>query len=449
MDKLTLPKLLDIPDKLLPVIEQFNDKRYFLLEGGRGGGKSQSIARFILYLAEKYKIRVVCGRETQNSINESVYSLFTDLIRANQLNFDIQSQKIISRSTESPINFRGFREQGVFNIQGMEGVDIVWIDEAQAITKQTLDILIPTIRKDNAKIFFTMNRYLYNDPAYAQFHKRDDCLHININFDENPFCTLALKKEAEECKKLNEKDYNHIWLGHPLDQSEDALYSLEELLRGKNNPHILADGYGMRVGGFDIARYGDDKCAAVILQQMGALHWEEIYVDEWDHKDLNYTTGRILATINDNRADFAIIDEDGIGSGPLDTLTHGRKLDYITGFRNPNIGYNQNKEFCNPRTINAYKLKNMLIKGHICLKDNRIIEELQTIKYTFDHNQRRILVSKDKMRKDGFKSPNLADAVIMAVSLIGEVKQTQERQYQPRQPQYAREESLFKIAGVG
>ena len=446
--QLTLPKLLDIPDKLLPIISRFNDYRYFLLEGGRGGGKSQSIARLILYLADKYRVRVVCGRETQNSINESVYSLFVDLIRSHNLNFEIQSQKIISKSNESEINFRGFRDQGRFNIQGMEGIDIVWIDEAQAIKKDTLDVLIPTIRKDNAKIFFSMNRHLNNDPVYSNFSSRSDCIHIKINFDENPFCTFALKKEAEECKKLNDKDYNHIWLGYPTDQSEDALYSLTELNGSKNNIHVLAPGYGTRVAGFDIARYGDDKSAVVILQQMGALHWEEIYVDEWDHRDLNYTTGRILMTTNEYRVDLAAIDEDGLGSGPFDTLTKGRELDYFIGFRNPTIGYSENRSFCNPRTINAYKLKDLLIRGHIRLKDQRLIDELQTIKYTFDHNQRRILVSKDKMRKDGFKSPNLADSLIMAVSLIGQVKEKQDRQYQPNRPQYADESNLFNLAGI-
>lgn len=448
MEILKLPILLNIPDKLTQAIEQFDDYRYFLLEGGRGGGKSQSVARFILYLAGRYNIRIVCGREVQNSIKESVYSLFVDLIRTYQLAFDIQSQSISSRTNQSVINFRGFRQQGAFNIQGMEGIDIVWIDEAQALKKDTIDVLIPTIRKDNAKIFFTMNRHLYNDPAYANFVNRDDCLHIAINYHDNPFCTDALKKEAEECRKLNEKDYNHIWLGYPLDQSEDALFSLEELLRGKNNPHIQSPGYGLRVAGFDIARYGDDKCAVVILQQMGALHWEEIYVDEWEHKDLNYTTGRILMTANEYKVDYAAIDEDGLGSGPFDTLTKGRQLDYFIGFRNPAIGYLDNKSFGNVRTVNAYKLKDMLLRGHICLKDNRIIDELQTIKYTFDANQRRILISKDKMRKDGFKSPNLADSVIMAVSLIGQVKQKQDRQYEAKVQNYSHEDSLFKIAGV-
>ena len=447
MVQLILPKILDVPSKLLGLIERFNDYRYFLIKGGRGGAKSQTVGRFFLYLCERYKLRAVCGRETQNSINESVYSLLVDLIREYQLNFETHATKITSRTTESSVNFRGFREQGAFNIQGMEGVDLLWIDEAQALTKQTLDVLIPTIRRENAKIIFTMNPHVWNDPVIVMLAGRADCLVLDINFEDNPFCPIALKNEAAECRKLSEKDYQHIWMGKPLDQSEDALYSIEDFEIGRRHAHALAAGYGLRVAGFDIARYGDDKCAAFIFQQMGALHWEEVFCDEWEHKDLNYTTGRILLIANECGVDMAAIDEDGLGSGPLDSLRKGRGLEYFVGFRNPSIGYRENHSFANPRTVNAYKLKEGLTNGHRHIKTQKVIDELLTIKYEFDHNQRRVLVSKDKMRKDGIKSPNLADAVIMAESLIGQVKARQDGQYE-RTATYAKEESLFQIAGV-
>ena len=450
MAYLTLPKILDIPDKLLKLADPdvFNQYNYFLIKGGRGGGKSQTVGRLILYLAERYKLRIVCGRETQNSINESVYSLLADLIREYQLNFEIQASKIMSRASGTEINFRGFREQGRFNIQGMEGIDIVWIDESQALTKQTLDVLIPTVRKPKSKVIFTMNPHVFNDPVITIFQKRADCLVLDINYDENKHCTTKLIKEAEECKKLSMSDYEHIWLGKPLDQGDDALYSLEDFENGKRNAHHLAAGYGIRVGGFDIARYGDDKCACVVYQQMGALHWEEIFSDEWDHKDLNYTTGRILMITNEQGLDMAAIDEDGMGAGPLDTLTKGRNIDLFTGFRNPAISYQDNKSFGNNRTVSAYKKKDMLVKGWLNVKTQKIIDESLTVKYTFDNNQRRILISKEKMRKDGVKSPNLFDASIMAVSLIGHVKQKQERQYEPNNPQYAVDDNLFRLAGV-
>lgn len=450
MTNLIVPKILDIPNKLVQILDPdvFNKYRYFLIKGGRGGAKSQSIARFVLYLSEKYNLRVVCGRETQNSINESVYSLLSDLIREFQLNFETLASKITSRVTQSAINFRGFREQGAFNIQGMEGIDLLWIDEAQALTKQTLDVLIPTIRKENAKVIFTMNPHVFNDPVIVMLAKRPDCLIIDINYYDNQFCPQALINEANECKKLNQKDYEHIWLGKPLDQSEDSLYSLEDFENGRIHAHILAPGYGVRVAGFDIARFGDDKCACVILQQMGALHWEEIFCDEWDHRDLNYTTGRILMIANEYGIDMCAIDEDGLGGGPLDSLRKGRGLEQFVGFRNPQIGYNENKFFGNVRTKNAYKFKEAIVKGHRHIKTQKIIDEMLTIKYTFDNNQRRILISKDKMKKEGIKSPNLADAVIMAESLIGQVKEKQTRQYEPNIQAYSKEENLFGIAGV-
>ena len=89
------------------------------------------------------------------------------------------------------------------------------------------------------------------------------------------------------------------------------------------------------------------------------------------------------------------------------------------------------------------------MKGHLCMKTHKLIEETLTIRYEFDHHQRRILISKDMMKKKGIKSPNLFDASNMAVSIIGEVKQQQMTQYKPKRATYSQEDSLFKIAGIG
>jgi len=447
MANLELCEMMKFAKKLYPLLTDINSFRYFLAEGGRGGGKSQAIARILLYFADIRKCRIVCGRETQNSIVESVYSVFCDLIRLRTLNFTIQASKIISNRTGTVINFRGFREQGRFNVQGMEGIDVLWIDEAQAITKQTLDVLIPTIRKDTAKIFFSMNRHVVGDPVYAHFIGRDDCRHIYINYYDNEYCTQALKKEAEECKKTSETDFNHIWLGHPLEKSEDCVFSLSELLGSKNNEHSLRDGHGLTVGGFDVARYGDDKSACVGLQQTGALHWRQHYADQWGKQDLNFTTGRILMLHNQEGFEKSAIDEDGIGGGPLDTLNKGRGLDAFEGFRNTIINIKEDKFYANKRTKYAFKIKEMVMNGHLQLDDDELIQELATLRYTFDHYQRRILISKDKMKKDGVKSPNLADALIIAVSLIDELQNVQKNQYRPATRQ-APEGNLFQIAGV-
>lgn len=443
-----LPTILQVPTKLLPLIKQFNDKRYFLIDGGRGGGKSNAVARWILYLAEKYQVRIVCGREIQNSIKESVYSIFTDLIQQYNLNFTILAKSIIHRETKTEINFRGFREQGAFNIQGMEGIDIVWIDESQALTKQTLDILIPTIRRDNAKIIFTMNRFVRNDPAYATFVDRDDCLHIHLNYSDNPFCTNALKKEALECQKKSMEDYNHIWLGQPLDKTEDSVFTHSELDSAQKNKYPMRQGYGTRISGFDIARFGDDKCACVILQQMGALHWETVMVDQWDHKDAVFSQGRIAEIVKEYRVDKAIIDVDGLGGPYFDNIKYGTKEGLYEGFRNPSLGYDKDKFYGNPRTVNTYKVKDLLLKKHLCIIDIGLLAELETLRYEYDNQQRRILISKDKMKKLGVKSPNLADALIMAVSLIDSIKTEQDNQYGHVRVRKPQSDNLFEIAGI-
>ena len=294
-----------------------------------------------------------------------------------------------------------------------------------------------------------MNRHMEHDPVYEFLVGRKDCCHIHINFDENPFCTQALKDEAVACKAKSEADYAHIWMGEPLMQLEDAVFTYRELKDTRHNHHPLREGYGYRIGGFDVARYGDDKCAAITLQQMGALHWEQTFADQWDHKDLNYTSGRILTTSSEQHLDRAVIDEDGIGSGPLDTLSKGRGLEYFIGFKNIPYSMKVNKQYGNARTAAVYKLKELIEKGHITITDEETIRELCTLKYTYDHYQRKILISKEKMRKQfDIKSPNLADALVMAVSQIGEINYKQQEMYQIKQTQYSKEDNLFQTAGV-
>jgi len=452
---LTVPKILQGPGKLVKILEVLNKFRYFLAKGGRGGGKSQYIGRILLYLGQIRKLRIVCGREIQKNITESVHSLLADLIRHYELDdYKIFTTKIVHKKSGTVFQFRGFRDQGALNIKGMEGVDIVWIDESQGLTKNTIDVLIPTIRKDKAKIFFTMNPHVDDDPVVVFCADRDDCYTIDINFDENEYVTKALIHEAAECKKKSDAqgsdDYEHIWMGVPLDKTEDAVYTGSELEIARTLNYPMREGYGIRLAAFDIARFGDDKCACIIIQQMGALHWEEVFLDEWGHRDLNYSTGRILSILNEQRVDGSIIDEDGIGSGPLDTLRCGRQMDTITGFRNPSIGYKDNQDYANHRTVNAYLLKEMLVNHHIHLHDQGLIKELKNaIRFTYDHQQRKILISKQIMKeKFNEPSPNKADALIMVVSLIGKVKQIQEAQYNRNQNQQAPECNLFESMGI-
>lgn len=409
---LELPQMLNCPPKLYPLIKGINDYRYFLIDGGRASGKSQTIARFILWLCEQKNLRVVCGRETQTSIEESVYTIFADLIRTYKLNFTTGATKIDHPVSGSALRFRGFREQGAINIKGLEGVDILWIDESQAISKQTLDVIIPTIRKENSKIIFSMNRYVESDPVYVAMAGRPDCLNIHIDYHENPFCPEAMKNEALTCKAQNEDDYKHIWLGEPLKKGDDALFTSDEIF-GSPKLEFIVPGARKRVMGVDVARFGDDETVFSIIESYNVNQWVQIFQDSWKNKALTETVGRIVELSRIWALDSIVVDDIGVGGGVTDMLSE-MKL--------PVIPFISSEKAFNDIYLNRRAEAYFLLKGLFAQKCIKIIREpalqaqLLSIRYKYmSQGGRKAIVSKDDMKKEGLKSPDKADALVMAV----------------------------------
>lgn len=233
-------------------------------------------------------------------------------------------------------------------------------------------------------------------------------------------------------------------------EQDDYVFSWATVSAARDKYFIPRDHYGHRIFGFDVARYGNDMTAAVGIEQVGALIWRVCHVEQWGQTDLNNTTGRILAISAQHKANDNVIDEDGIGAGPLDFIKRGRGRNDFHGFRNPGHSYKDNPFYANPRTAAAFRLKELVEAGHISLGgDEALAQELMTLRYKFANDGRRILISKEELRKEGIKSPNMADALLMAVSLINKTKAEQDRKYiSARSHNYSSEESLFAIAGV-
>lgn len=446
---LELPALLDLPAKLLVIVDKFNLYKYFLAEGGRGGGKSQGFARMLLYLGGHFKLRIVCGREIQNSIEESVYTILKDLIIENQLNYEVQAGKIIHRKTGTEFLFKGFREQGRVNIKGLEGVDILWIDEAQSITKLTLDVIIPTIRKQKSKVFFSMNRHLKNDPVYKEFATREDCLHIKINYTDNPFCSDSLRHEAKICQERNPDDFAHIWLGEPREEADNFLFT-EQRLDDCKQTDFIGCGYHEIVMGVDLARYGDDRCVATILQKRGPLKFQIKHIERWGKKNLMESTGRIIDLITRFKLDAVAIDADGL-VGVCDRLT---ELKYnINEFHGGWSGADHVEAFnsyANVKTEWFCKLNELVNMGYMGELPQQLIDSLLTVMFTHKSNGQKIIVSKEIMKSKGFKSPDDADSLMMAyyaTQFIGRIIEDNEDFKTPIQPKAMGSGNLFKIAG--
>ena len=420
---LNAPALIKIPPKLQPVIENFNQYMLCLLDGGRGSGKSHTVARFLLFLGEERKIRVVCGREQQNSIEESVYQILVDLIDEYDLDYQVQSTKITHRRSGTTFKFKGFREQGRVNIKGLEGIDILWIDEAQSITKPTLDIIMPTMRKDNCRVFFTMNRFLREDAVPEYCIGRPECLHIQINYFENPFCPLVLKMQAEDMRRRNPKDYRHIWLGEPLSASSDFLFNFDKLHAALNIKPFGDLYYYQRVLGIDFAAQGDDLCVATVLDRRSNQHWELTERHPWDEPDTMISVGKIVAMIGDFNPDVTILDIGGMGKPVYDRLNEvlagtEHRLEPFDGGSTEGI---DKKAYVNWRAQAYFELREWFDQGFLCIgeKDKDVIKQAEKLKMKYASNGKRGIQSKIDMKKAppigcGF-SPDDLDSLMMAV----------------------------------
>ncbi len=413
---LELPAILNFPPKLLPIITEFNNYRYFLIEGGRGSGKSQSVGRFIAYLNEHHKLRTVCGREVQNKIDESVHALLKDLIQKNNLAFRVLESEIRHLTSGSEISFRGFKDTGgKTNARGMEAIDILWIDEAQQISKRTVDDVIPTVRKDKAKIFFTMNRFMRDDPAYQFCIGRPDCLHIHIDYFDNPFCPLSIKHEAEILKNKNYKEYRHIYLGEPLAQADDYLFNYDKL-HASFEIQPFGETFGrQRVMGIDFAAQGNDMCVATILDRMSNVHWKLSERVSWGEPDAMVSVGRIVNLIGQFKPDVCILDVGGMGHVVWNRLIEvGMKVERFDGATTQGV---DQVNYGNARAEGYYILKDWFEQGWLCIdrKDCEVINQLEKIKMKYRSSGKRILEAKVDMKKDLGYSPDDADSLMMAV----------------------------------
>lgn len=203
-------------------------KRYKVLWGGRGGGKSYAIADQLLIDGIQSPQRILCAREYQASIKDSVHRLLADRIDHWGLGafYDVQRDTIIGRNGTSFI-FRGVRHN-VQSIKSMSGLTRVWVEEAQTVSEESWRILIPTVRDEGSEIWLSLNPNRKEDATSQRFIETepDDCLKIKINWDGNPHFPDTLDKERRrDRERLDPATYSHIWEGEYLENSRAQILS--------------------------------------------------------------------------------------------------------------------------------------------------------------------------------------------------------------------------------
>ena len=216
----------EFPEKLRFLFEPV---RYKVLYGGRGGAKSWGVARALLIQAASTPLRILCAREFQNSIVESVHHLLHAQIEATGLQsfYEIQSS-LIRGANGSEFVFAGLRNN-VTKIKSFEGVDRVWIEEAQTVSKSSWEVLIPTIRKEGSEIWVTFNPELETDETYRRFvtHPPASAKVVKINWNDNPWFPETLKREKDELKARDPDIYLNVWEGNCRVTLDGAIYAKE------------------------------------------------------------------------------------------------------------------------------------------------------------------------------------------------------------------------------
>lgn len=207
-----------------------SDARYKVAHGGRGSAKSWTVARMLVLKAFAAPLRILCARETQKSIQESVHRLIKDQIGLLGLEeaFEVQETRILGRNG-SEINFIGIRQQGIANVKSLEGTDVCWVEEAQVVTKRSWDFLTPTIRKPGSQIWITFNPELDTDETYTRFvvNPPEGALVIECNWQDNPWFPPELEQERQDWLKRDPVGYKTVWEGKCRPAVEGAIYAGE------------------------------------------------------------------------------------------------------------------------------------------------------------------------------------------------------------------------------
>lgn len=223
----------EFPEKLGML---FKPARYKVAHGGRGGAKSWNFARALLLEAAERPLRVLCTREVQKSIKDSVHQLLSDQIDLLGLTgFYRITRDEITGDNGSRFVFSGLSDQTSDSLKSMEGVDRCWCEEAHKISRRSWDLLVPTIRKPGSEIWVSLNPELDTDETYIRFVENPppDAVVVAINWRDNPWFPDVLDKERREFLRQvsigirTQDEYDNIWEGKCRAAVEGAIYAQE------------------------------------------------------------------------------------------------------------------------------------------------------------------------------------------------------------------------------
>lgn len=388
--------------------ELFNPRwRNLVFYGGRGSTKSHSVARALILRARQERKRILCTREFQNSIDDSSMQLLKDIIELYGFSdFIYTKTSIINKRTGSNFIFKGLRKGTSQSVKSLEGVDIAWVEEAQSITEDSLEILSPTVRKRGSQLIFTFNRVTELDPVYVKYVQNppEDTYSRMVNYDvaeRHGIFPDVLKKEMEYDREHNPELFAHKWLGEPISQAEMAIIGRPMIMEAMQR---TIEGDGQKFCGVDVARMGSDRTVFCMRKGLKYLK-HEVYT-----KLRTTQVCDMLEQFVDFDKEIELrIDDTGVGGGVTDEMMK-RKYNVVA----INFGGEPHDKDKYPNWISEawFNMVEVLPEAELP-NDSDLLMELSSRQWQMDNKGKRKVESKDDYKKRGFRSPDLADAFII------------------------------------
>lgn len=227
---------IQIPEKLAGL---FEPHPYKTLYGGRDGVKSWSVAQALLIIGANPGLlwpgrtegpRILCARETMDSIRESVHQLLSDqIVRLGLEKFYTPLQSEIRGKNGCEFVFAGLRKQTVSSIKSYEALDICWVEEASVVSRRSLTILLPTIRKAGSEIWWTLNPDLETDAVYQDFviNQPKGSFVVKTSWRDNNWLSPESRQKIETLRDRDPDTYHHVYEGGTRSTVEGAIYKQE------------------------------------------------------------------------------------------------------------------------------------------------------------------------------------------------------------------------------
>ena len=385
--------------------------RTIVYYGGRASGKSHATAQSLILRGSKRQLRILCTREIQNTIKDSVHKLLADYIDKWELPYwEVGRDFIRNTNTGTEFIFKGLKHN-INEIKSLEGIDICWVEEAQSITEASLDILAPTIRKEGSQLIFTFNRFNELDPVYVKYVMNNPAKTYTrqVNFDVLDKLGLlpdVIKLEID-ADRNNPALYAHKWLGEPVSQADNAILDRGAILEAMQR-EIEDD--GQITVGVDVARMGDDR--TVLTKRKGL---KVIDIVKYSKLRTNEVADRIEQFVDFDKDVFIKVDDTGVGGGVTDALMQ-REYN-VVGINFGSTAMDKDK-YPNWISEQWFYLASIISQIQIPY-DSDLLMELSTRGWKQDMKGKRAVESKEAYKKRGFRSPDIADALIIAFSSDG------------------------------